>query len=86
MSKYAEPWAAGLSGLKQTIEEESRWTPRHRAAESAPGRPTPTEKVFEIYIKTTPERLWEAITDAELQAQVQLRRERQLRLDARLPL
>ena len=23
----------------------------------------PTEKVFEIYIKTTPERLWEAITD-----------------------
>jgi uncharacterized protein YndB with AHSA1/START domain len=26
----------------------------------------PTEKVFEIYIKTTPERLWEAITDEEL--------------------
>jgi uncharacterized protein YndB with AHSA1/START domain len=26
----------------------------------------PTEKVFEIYIKTTPERLWEAITDPEL--------------------
>jgi uncharacterized protein YndB with AHSA1/START domain len=24
------------------------------------------EKVFEIYIKTTPERLWEAITDREL--------------------
>ena len=24
------------------------------------------EKVFEIYIKTTPERLWEAITDDEL--------------------
>jgi uncharacterized protein YndB with AHSA1/START domain len=24
------------------------------------------EKVFEIYIKTTPERLWEAITDNEL--------------------
>jgi uncharacterized protein YndB with AHSA1/START domain len=24
------------------------------------------EKVFEIYIKTTPERLWEAITDSEL--------------------
>ena len=23
----------------------------------------PTEKVFEIYIRTTPERLWEAITD-----------------------
>ena len=26
------------------------------------------EKVFEIYIKTTPERLWEAITDSELRA------------------
>ena len=32
------------------------------------------EKVFEIYIKTTPERLWEAITDPELRAEVQLRR------------
>jgi uncharacterized protein YndB with AHSA1/START domain len=45
VSKYAEPWAAALSGLKKTIEEERM------------------EKVFEIYIKTTPERLWEAITD-----------------------
>lgn len=26
------------------------------------------EKIFEIYIKTTPERLWEAITDRELRA------------------
>ena len=26
------------------------------------------DKVFEIYIKTTPERLWEAITDPELRA------------------
>ncbi|MEX1143068.1 MAG: SRPBCC family protein [Thermoleophilaceae bacterium] len=26
------------------------------------------EKVFEIYIKTTPERLWEAITDREMRA------------------
>ena len=32
------------------------------------------EKVFEIYIKTTPERLWEAITDPEMRRQVQLRR------------
>jgi len=48
VSKYAEPWAATLSGLKKTIEEEVM------------------EKVFEIYIKTTPERLWEAITDSEM--------------------
>jgi len=26
------------------------------------------EKVFEIYIKTTPERLWEAITDTEIRS------------------
>ncbi len=48
VSKYAEPWAATLSELKQTLEED------------------PMEKVFEIYIKTTPERLWQAITDSEL--------------------
>ncbi len=48
VSKYAEPWAATLSGLKETLEED------------------PMEKVFEIYIKTTPERLWEAITDGEM--------------------
>ena len=49
VSKYAEPWAAGLSGLKQELE-------------------SPMEKVFEIYIKTTPERLWEAITDPQIRA------------------
>src|SRR6202035_4324931 len=48
VSKYAEPWAATLSGLKQQLEEETM------------------EKVFEIYIKTTPERLWEAIIDPDL--------------------
>src|SRR5256886_11763383 len=47
VSKYAEPWAAALSGLKRDIEEGTM------------------EKVFEIYIKTTPERLWQAITDPE---------------------
>jgi uncharacterized protein YndB with AHSA1/START domain len=49
VSKYAEPWAAALSGLKNTLEERM-------------------EKVFEIYIKTTPERLWEAITDGEMRS------------------
>jgi uncharacterized protein YndB with AHSA1/START domain len=47
VSKYAEPWAAGLSDLKTRLER-------------------PVEKVFEIYIRTTPERLWEAITDPEI--------------------
>jgi uncharacterized protein YndB with AHSA1/START domain/DNA-binding transcriptional ArsR family regulator len=49
VSKYAEPWVAGLTELKQVLEE-------------------PMEKVFEIYIKTTPERLWEAITTPDLRA------------------
>jgi uncharacterized protein YndB with AHSA1/START domain len=48
VSKYAEPWAAGLSELKRDQEDRTM------------------EKVFEIYIKTTPERLWQAITDNEL--------------------
>ena len=48
MSKYTEPWAAALSGLKNHLEKR------------------PMEKIFEIYIKTTPVRLWEAITDTEM--------------------
>ncbi|MDQ1721135.1 MAG: hypothetical protein QOI26_869 [Pseudonocardiales bacterium] len=49
VSKYAEPWTAALSDLKQRLE-------------------TPMEKVFEIYIRTTPQRLWEAITDSEIRS------------------
>lgn len=49
VSKYTEPWAAGLAGLKLDLE-------------------VPVEKVFEIYIRTTPERLWEAITDPVIRA------------------
>ena len=32
---------------------------------------SPMEKIFEIYIKTTPERLWEAITDSEIRSKYQ---------------
>ncbi len=49
VSKYTEPWAAGLAGLKAELEQSM-------------------EKVFEIYIRTTPERLWQAITDPEIRA------------------
>ena len=52
VSKYAEPWAAALSGLKNELENSM-------------------EKVFEIYIRTTPERLWEAITDADIRSKYQ---------------
>jgi len=53
VSKYAEPWAATLSGLKSRLEQSM-------------------EKVFEIYIRTTPERLWEAITDSEIRSKYQI--------------
>jgi uncharacterized protein YndB with AHSA1/START domain/DNA-binding transcriptional ArsR family regulator len=49
VSKYTEPWAAGLTGLKRELEQEM-------------------EKFFEIYIRTTPERLWAAITDPAARA------------------
>jgi uncharacterized protein YndB with AHSA1/START domain len=52
VSKYAEPWAATLSDLKERLEN-------------------PMEKVFEIYIRTTPERLWEAIIDPEIRSKYQ---------------
>jgi uncharacterized protein YndB with AHSA1/START domain/DNA-binding transcriptional ArsR family regulator len=32
---------------------------------------SPMEKIFEIYIKTTPERLWEAITNSEIRSKYQ---------------
>ena len=50
VSKYAEPWAATLAGIKHDLEDRTM------------------EKVFEIYIKATPEQVWEAITNAELRA------------------
>jgi len=52
VSKFAEPWAAALSEIKERLEQ-------------------PMEKVFEIYIRTTPQRLWEAITDRTTRAKFQ---------------
>ena len=52
VSKYAEPWSAGLSDLKHRLEKDM-------------------EKVFEIYIRTTPDLLWEAITDSEIRGKFQ---------------
>ncbi|HEY4375517.1 MAG TPA: metalloregulator ArsR/SmtB family transcription factor [Acidimicrobiales bacterium] len=52
VSKYAEPWVAGLSDLKSELEKTM-------------------EKIYEIYIRTTPERLWEAITDGDTRAKFQ---------------
>ena len=49
VSKFTEPWVAGLTDLKRELEQSM-------------------EKVFEIYIRTTPEALWRAITDPTIRA------------------
>src|SRR4249919_1642818 len=59
VSKYAEPWTAGLSDLKQRLESPM---------EPKAMEPKTMEKVFEIYIRTAPELLWQAITDGDIRA------------------
>ena len=54
ISRYAAPFVAGMADLKHHLEAESM--------------PAPAQ-VYEIYIRTTPERLWQAITDGELTKQ-----------------
>ena len=65
VSKYAEPWAATLSGLKKSIEEETMQKLPEAGFQLPDGV---TVAVFEVFIKTSPERLWEAITDPKLRA------------------
>jgi uncharacterized protein YndB with AHSA1/START domain len=51
VSKYAQPIARQLTGLKQLLEE------------------APMTHVFQIFIRTTPERLWQAITQGDFTRQ-----------------
>ena len=68
VSKYAEPWAATLTGLKRQLEEETMEAVDvpHRVPLTPDPDGAGAMAVFEIYIKTTPERLWQAITDSEM--------------------
>jgi uncharacterized protein YndB with AHSA1/START domain/DNA-binding transcriptional ArsR family regulator len=50
ISKYAERWVGAMSELKAVLEDTAMTAPKH---------------VYELYIKTTPERLWEAITSSQ---------------------
>lgn len=50
ISKYTEPWAAALVGLKDRLED----------------RQVTTKSVYEVYIRAPQERIWEAITFPEL--------------------
>ena len=51
ISKYAEPWVGGMTALKKQLEAATVNAPMH---------------VYEIYIRATPERIWQALTDSEL--------------------
>ncbi len=55
VGKYAAPWARTLTGLKHALEEESMDGTGEKPAH-----------VYEIYIRATPERLWQALVDGEL--------------------
>ena len=48
ITKYAEPWVGAMGHLKATLEGRVMTSLKH---------------VYEIYIRTTPEKLWQAITD-----------------------
>jgi uncharacterized protein YndB with AHSA1/START domain/DNA-binding transcriptional ArsR family regulator len=70
VNKYTERWAVTLTDLKRQLEEEMM-EPIH-VPHQVPLVPSPDGEgamaVFEIYIKTTPERLWQAITDPRMRA------------------
>src|SRR3954465_10294128 len=55
VSKYARPWAKAVVGLKYALEEESM------IETQAPVETT--SHVLQVFIRTTPERLWQALTD-----------------------
>jgi uncharacterized protein YndB with AHSA1/START domain len=55
ISRYAAPFVDGMADLKYSLE--------------APSPMTAPAQVYEIYIRTTPERLWQALTDGELTKQ-----------------
>lgn len=65
VSKYSRGWARTLTELKYDLEEidlEAKIMAEARTAET-------TTQVFEVYIRTTAERLWQAITDGSMTKQ-----------------
>lgn len=55
VSKYAQPWTSSLAGLKYALE-------------SPPMNERPAH-IYRIFIQTTPERLWQALTDGDITQQ-----------------
>lgn len=59
VSKYAGIWTGAMTRLKYELEDTTAMT---TAVET-------TTHVYEIFIRTTPERLWQALTDGDQTAQ-----------------
>ena len=57
-----------LGGDADRAQEATGGLDMESSTGKRPWTASPDEKVFEIYIKTTPERLWEAITDGEMRS------------------
>jgi uncharacterized protein YndB with AHSA1/START domain/DNA-binding transcriptional ArsR family regulator len=68
VSKYAQPWAAGMSRLKAELEDESMDEVKRVSWADGTAPVAAGTAVFEIFIKTTPGRLWQAITDPQQRA------------------
>lgn len=70
VNKYADRWTVTLTDLKLQLEE-GKMEPK-KISHQVPLVPSADGNgamaVFEIYIKTTPERLWQAITDPKMRA------------------
>ncbi|HKQ56720.1 MAG TPA: SRPBCC domain-containing protein [Candidatus Eisenbacteria bacterium] len=58
ITKYAAPWVGALGNLKRQLEEETMGGTITRL------EPRTLRHIHQIHIRTTPERLWEAITRA----------------------
>ena len=54
ISRYAQPWTAAMVDLKSALEARDKEDSTHMGA---------PQHVFQVYIRATPERLWQAITD-----------------------
>jgi uncharacterized protein YndB with AHSA1/START domain/DNA-binding transcriptional ArsR family regulator len=70
VNKYTGRWAAALTDLKRQLEEKAMApinVPHQVPLVSAPDGKG-AMAVFEVYIKTTPELLWQATTDPAMRA------------------
>ena len=65
ISRYARPWTTAMADLKSALEASSMAAPRH---------------VYETYIRTSPERLWQALTRSGADPALLLRHASRLRL------